>query len=140
MMNNKSPLAALTKQIGGENAFNHLIMTFCQGVLRNLDLEVAFKGMGADALAEHMTNLIKMVFAYTSKSNMTSSNTRGQIVLRNYALFELGLSRSQLRNLQLHFEAAMMDSMIEGKVFDQCKERFTDLCIMFDAENQAQIP
>ncbi|CAJ1944749.1 unnamed protein product, partial [Cylindrotheca closterium] len=37
---------------------------------------------------------------------------------------------------QLHFEAAMVDSMVEGDVFEHCKERFTDLCIIFDAEKR----
>ena len=133
----QSPLAALTKQIGGENALNCLIMRFSEGVLQSLDLEVAFKGMDAGALAEHMSNLIKMVFGYPSKSNMVNSNIRRQIVLRNYALFELGLSRAQLSLLQLHFEATMLDCVIEGEVFELCKDRFADLCIMFEAEKRA---
>ncbi|CAJ1970349.1 unnamed protein product [Cylindrotheca closterium] len=132
----QSPLAALTEQIGGESAFNYLIMTFSETVLQDLELQVAFKGMDAEVLADHMTNLIKMVFGYSCKSSMVSSSVRGRVVLRNYALFELGLSRSQLRKLQLHFEAAMVDSMVEGDVFEHCKERFTDLCIIFDAEKR----
>ncbi|CAJ1970348.1 unnamed protein product [Cylindrotheca closterium] len=131
----QSPLAALTEEIGS-SAFNYLIKTFSETILQNVDLEVAFKGMEAEVLADHMKNLIKMVFGYKCKSNLVNSNIRGQVVLRNYALFELGLSRVQLRKLQLHFEAAMRDSMVEGEVFEQCKERFTDLCIIFDAEKR----
>ena len=133
----QSPLAALAEQIGGESAINFLIMTFSETVLQDLELEVAFKGMDAGALADHMNNLIKMAFGYKWKSNMINSNIRGQVVLRNYALFELGLSRGQLRKLQLHFETAMRDSLVEGEVFEQCKERFKDLCIMFDEEKRA---
>ena len=133
----QSPLTALTKQIGGESALNFLIMTFCERALQDdLDLEVAFKGMGAEVLADHMTNLIKMVFGCPCKSIMANSNIRGQVVLRNYALFELGLSRGQLRKLQLHFEASMSDSMVEGDVFEHCKDRFTDLCIVYDEEKR----
>jgi hypothetical protein len=111
-------------------------VTFCETVLQDIELEVAFKGMDAEVLADHMTNLIKMVFGYSCKSSMVSSNIRGQVVLRNYALFELGLSRGQLRKLQLHFEAAMRDSVVEGEVFEHCVDRFTDLCIIFDAEKR----
>eukprot|EP00526_Cylindrotheca_closterium_P023530 CAMPEP_0113631156 /NCGR_PEP_ID=MMETSP0017_2-20120614/16191_1 /TAXON_ID=2856 /ORGANISM="Cylindrotheca closterium" /LENGTH=170 /DNA_ID=CAMNT_0000541655 /DNA_START=111 /DNA_END=623 /DNA_ORIENTATION=- /assembly_acc=CAM_ASM_000147 len=132
----QSPLEALTQQIGGESAFNYLIKTFSETILQDLALEVALKGMDIEALAEHMSNLIKMVFAYSCKSSMVNSSIRGQIVLRNYALFELGLSRGHLRKLQLHFEAAMRDSMVEGEVFDSCKQRFTDLCIVFEAEKR----
>ncbi|CAJ1957921.1 unnamed protein product [Cylindrotheca closterium] len=133
----KSPLAALTRQIGGEGQIISLIMTFSESVLQDLDMEAAFKGMDAEALADHMTNLITRVFGYTKKSSMTNSIIRCQIVLRSYALFELGLSRGQLHKLQLHFESAMRDSKVEGDVFEHCKDRFTDICIMFNSRSRS---
>ncbi|CAJ1970353.1 unnamed protein product [Cylindrotheca closterium] len=138
-MHNESetPLAALIEQIGGESQFNFLIRTFSESVLQDNELEVAFKGMNdAEALTDHMANLIKRVFGYKCKSSMTNSTIRGQIILRNYALFDLELRRSHLRKLQLHFEAAMRDSMVEGDVFEHCRDRFHDLCKIFDSRSR----
>lgn len=55
----QSPLVALTEEIG-EHQLNVLIMQFSESIVEDADLEVAFKGMDAEALSEHMTNLIKM--------------------------------------------------------------------------------
>lgn len=68
---------------------------------------------------------------------MVNPNIRGQIVLRNYALFELGLTRAQLDKLLLYFEDAMADSLVQGEVFDHCSDRFMDLCRMFEAESRS---
>ncbi|CAJ1970352.1 unnamed protein product [Cylindrotheca closterium] len=132
----QSPLIALIEQIGGESQLYNLIMTFSESALQDLDLEVALKGMDAEELADQITNLIKRVFGYKLKSSLVNSTIRNQILMTNYALFELGLSRFQLRKLQLHFAAALRDSMVEGEVFGMCRDRFAEICKMFDEENK----
>ncbi|KAL3934295.1 MAG: hypothetical protein SGBAC_009960, partial [Bacillariaceae sp.] len=114
MMYNRSdsPLAALTEKLGGESKFNSFIMMFSTSALKDLELQVAFKGMDTEALADHLINFIKMVFGYACKSSMVNSSIRGQIVLRNYAIFELGLRRVQLSKLHLIFEDALSDSFV----------------------------
>lgn len=132
----ESPLTALTEQLGGESQLNSFVMTYSASVLKDLDLEVAFKGMNAEELADHMTNLIKMIFGYTCKSSMVNRSIRGQIVLRNYSIFELGLSRLQLRKLQVYFAAALKDSLIDGEVLDCCMDRFADLCKIVESDSR----
>ncbi|KAL3934294.1 MAG: hypothetical protein SGBAC_009959 [Bacillariaceae sp.] len=133
----ESPLAALTEQLGGESQLSSFVMMFSASALRDLELQVAVKGMDAEALADHMINLIKMVFGYACKSSMVNSTIRGQIVLRNYALFELGLSHGQLNKLHLHFEDALSDSLVEGEVMECCMDRFTDLCKIVEADSRS---
>ncbi|KAL3936505.1 MAG: hypothetical protein SGBAC_008191 [Bacillariaceae sp.] len=139
MMNNKnqSPLAALTEHLGGESQLNSFVTMFSANALKDLEMQVAFKGMDAEAVADHMINLIKMVFGYTCKSSMINRTIRGQIVLRNYAIFELGLSRGQLSKLHDHFEDALSDSLVGGAVMECCMDRFTDLCAVVEADSRS---
>ncbi|KAL3936506.1 MAG: hypothetical protein SGBAC_008192 [Bacillariaceae sp.] len=132
---NESPIAALTEELGGELQFSSFVMTFSESVLKDLELQVAFRGMDTEEHAEHMTNLIKMVFGY-SDSSMIKSETHGQIFLRNYAIFELGLSRPQLRKLQLYFALSMKDSMVERDVLEICNARFADLCRILESDSK----
>ncbi|KAL3936507.1 MAG: hypothetical protein SGBAC_008193 [Bacillariaceae sp.] len=131
----ESPLAALTEQLGGASEFNYFVMTYSETVLEDLELQVAFKGMDTEEHAGHMNNLINTVFGYACKSSMAHSNIRGQIVLRNFAIFELGLSRPQLRKLQLYFAAVLKDSLVEGEVLGFCNDRFADLCRILEVES-----
>ncbi|KAL3936504.1 MAG: hypothetical protein SGBAC_008190 [Bacillariaceae sp.] len=134
---NETPLTALTEQLGGESQLNSFVMMFSASALRDLELQVAFKGMDAEAVADHMINLIKMVFGYTCRSSMINSTIRGQIVLRNYAIFELGLSRGQLSKLHDHFEDALSDSFsVGGAVMECCMDRFTDLCTIVEVDSK----
>lgn len=134
-----SPLAALTGKIGGESQLNSFVLTFSERVLKDSGLQVAFKEMDAETLSQQMVHLIKTVFGY-SKSSIVESNIGGQIVLRNSALFELGLSRPDLRKFQLYFAAALKDSLVEGEVWNSCNDRFAELCRILEAESRSFHP
>lgn len=134
-MCNDSPLKVLIEQVGGESQFSFLTEAYCESIQEDSDLQIVFKGIDSERLVELITNLLNIGFAYTSHDSMVDDDIRSRIVLKNYTLFELGLNALQLKKLQGYFESALLEAWVEGEVFEQCSERFSDLRAIFEEES-----
>ena len=124
------------ERFGGESQYNFLIMTFCDSILEDAALQGYFQGFDVEAMATLMKQFLCITFQSSIRLDVTDEDIRGKIVLRNYALFEMGLSEGHLEKLQSHFEFALHDSWLDEEVIDECKERFSDLRKVFQMEGK----
>lgn len=133
----ESPSKSLIEQIGGESQFDFLIQAYCERIQEDGTCFEAstLKGIDDERLVELMANLIQMCFAYSSTDKLNDEDVRSRIILRNYTLFQVGLDSIELEALQYHFEAALHDAWVEGKVFEQCTGRFNSLRAIFEEES-----
>ena len=134
-MSNTCPWKSLIEQLGGESQVSFLIQAYCENIQEDPDLKMVFKRIETERLAELMTNLLHMGFAYSSHESMVDDDVRSRIILKNYTLFQLEVDSDQLKKLQDHFESALHDSWVEEQVFEQCTERFADLRAIFEEES-----
>ena len=124
------------ERIGGESQYDFLIMTFCDSILEDAALQGFFQNFEMEAMAALMKRFLGITFQSSARLDVTDEDVRGKIVLRNYALFEMGLSQTHFEQLQSHFEFALHDSWLEEEVMNECKGRFNDLRKVFEMERQ----
>ncbi|CAJ1964895.1 unnamed protein product [Cylindrotheca closterium] len=126
----------LLQQIGGESQFDFIIMTFCESIQEDTTLNEVFKGMHVDTMVDLMNGLLDAALEMYSSRTVENEDNRNRIVLKNYALFEMGLNKGHLEKMKVHYEAALRDSWVEDKVFDECMQRFEYLEAVFDHEGK----
>jgi hypothetical protein len=124
----------LLDQIGGECQFDFILLTFCESIEEDTELSEVFKGMHVNTMVDLMNGLLDAALEMYSSRIVENEDTRNRIVLKNYALFEMGLNKSHLEKMKVHYEAALHDSWVEDKVFSECKQRFEYLEAVFDHE------
>ncbi|CAJ1960428.1 unnamed protein product [Cylindrotheca closterium] len=118
-----SPKDDLIEEIGGKEQYDFLILSFCEKIQEESELEEIFCHLDTEVLASRMNSLVDVAFALT-ESRCQDEKLRNDVLLKNYSLLELGLYASHFEILQQMFEAALHESWIEAEAFDRCKTRF----------------
>ena len=77
-----------------------------------------------------MKRLVNAAF----ESDIRSEDARRSIVMKNYALFELGINTRHFKKIKAHFEYALRDCWIEEELLDECSMRFGALQSIFEEE------
>mmetsp|Transcript_28075 Transcript_28075/g.68366 ORF Transcript_28075/g.68366 Transcript_28075/m.68366 type:complete len:160 (+) Transcript_28075:57-536(+) len=121
---------SLTEQLGGESQMNFLLMNFCQNIQEDTDLSMLFKQMDLDRLSDIMESLLKAGF----ESNILDEHARNSIVMKHYALFELGINTRHFKKVKVHFESALRDCWVEEELLQECTQRFGALQSIFEEE------
>ena len=130
----ESPLEVLIEIVGGDCQFDFLINEFCQNIQEDPIFCSVVKDTTREQLVALMSNMIRAGFSYRSQASLKNNEDFSEIIQRNFALFQVSLTRSQIAKLQVHFEEAMKDSWVAGPVFDHCAQRFRDLRTVLEEE------
>ncbi|CAJ1949935.1 unnamed protein product [Cylindrotheca closterium] len=124
------------QDVVGDSQYDFLIMTFCDSIFEDSDLKFFFQGFDVEVMAALMKRLLNITFQSSSRIDIFDEDTRSKIVLRNYALFEMGLNEKQFEKLESHFEFALRDAWLDAELVDECKQRFSDLRKVFQMEGK----
>ena len=122
--------SSLIEQLGGMNQLDFLLISFCESIKNDTDLGILFNHMTVDQLSSTMGSLIIDAF----KANLFDVKARNGIVMKNYALFELGMGRIDLQKIKAHFEHALRLCWIEETLIEECILRFEGLQSIFEGE------
>ena len=117
-------------QLGGENQFDFLLMTLCENIHQDVSLRPVFQRMDVEFLSDIFRNLVHAAL----ETSLFDENARNRLVLKNYALFELGINTKHFTKLEMHFESALHTCWVEGDLFDKCMLRFRALLPIFEEE------
>ena len=126
----------LLDEIGGEAQFDFVIMTFCELIQEDSSLGPLFKGIHVDTLVDLMKNLLDATLDIVSSHSAQNESTRNRIVMKNYAIFELGLNKSHFAKMKVHYESALHDAWVEDEVFSECMHRFEYLESILEEEGK----
>ena len=121
---------SVVQQLGGDNQFNFLIMTFCENIQEDSSLNDVFNGMDLETLTNLMCSLVHTAL----ERNSFDEDARNRLVLKNYSLFELGMNSKHFERLQAHLESALRDSWVEDALMEKCIQRFVVLLPIFQEE------
>ncbi|CAJ1956759.1 unnamed protein product [Cylindrotheca closterium] len=123
----------LIKKLGGESEMGFLLMNFCDSISEDADLQMVFGHMSMSRLSAIMSSLIKSAL----ESNfVVDGDARLRVIMKNYAVFELGINTKQFKKLKSHFETALQGSWIEESILEECTQRFAALRIIFEEEGK----
>lgn len=123
---------SLIEKLGGESQMSFFLMNFCESINEDTDLKMVFNHMGMNRLSTAMGNLIKTAF----KSNFFDNDVRLSIIMKNYAVFELGINSGHFKKLKAHFEAALCAAWVEQELLEECMQRFAALQSVFEEEGR----
>ena len=122
----------LTEQLGGSQ-LDFLLLTFCEIIKEDSELRVLFSHMTFDQLYSTMRNLVMAAF----KTDLFDAKARNGVVIRNYALFELGINSSDFQKIKAHFEHALRMSWVEEQLLKECSRCFGALQSIIEGEGAA---
>lgn len=122
----------LVEKLGGESQMSFLLMNLSESITDDSDLQMIFDHMGMEELSAEMESLINSAFL----SNLFSDDARNNLIMKNYAIFELGINTRHFKKLKSHFESALHDSWIEEDVIEECIQCFAALQSVFEEEGK----
>lgn len=120
----------LTLELGGESQLDFLLLNFSAQIQEDTDLRTLFKHFELETLSVLMKRLIDAAF----ESNILNEDVRSRIVMKHYALFELGINTRHFKKIQAHFESALRDCWLDEKLLNECSMRFGALQSIFEEE------
>jgi len=121
---------SIVQQLGGENIFDFLLMTFCESIREDASLQTVLKGMKIKVLISIMRSVLHVAL----ERNTLDEDARNRLVLQNYSLFELGMNTEHFQQLQAHFESALHECWVEDGLLHECIQRFGALRPIFEEE------
>ncbi|KAL3942944.1 MAG: hypothetical protein SGBAC_002933 [Bacillariaceae sp.] len=122
----------IIEKLGGESQMSFLLMNLSESISDDSDLQMIFDHMNMEELSAAMESLIKTAF----QSNLFSDDARNSLIMKNYAIFELGIQARHFKKLKSHFESALHDSWIEEAVLEECIQCFAALQSVFEEEGK----
>ncbi|CAJ1956739.1 unnamed protein product [Cylindrotheca closterium] len=124
--------SSLIEKLGEESEMSFLLLNFCDSIKEDDDLQMVFGHMSMKRLSNVIGNLIKSAL----ESNLDDTDARLRVIMKNYAIFELGIKTTQFTKLKSHFETALQASWIKEDVLDECTQRFAALRVVFEEEGK----
>ena len=120
----------LIELLGGKDQIDFLLINFCESIKEDTNLRMLFKHINVDQLTSIMGDLIKAAF----EANLFDVKARNGVVMKNYALFELGIDSNGFKKIKDHFEFALHSCWIEEGLIEDCILRFGALQSIFESE------
>ena len=120
----------LIEQLGGKAQLDFLLINFCESIKEDTNLRTLFNHINVGQLSTIMGDLIKAAF----ETNIFDSKARNGVVMKNYALFELGIDSGNFQKIKDHFECALHSCWIEEGLIEDSILRFGALQSIFESE------
>lgn len=125
-----SPKTSLIQDIGGDSQLNFIILNFCEFIRDDADLKVVSEQIPAERLTHVMKTLLFSAF----QKKVFDSTARNSVIIKNYALFELGINPGSFLKLTEHFETALRTGWLEEALVQECLLRFSALQSIFEEQ------
>lgn len=112
-------------RMGGELGFDFLVMTYCENILDDEDLDRFFANFDLKSLTFFQKELLLITFL---EPNEESNARRKRVKFRNELM---GLDITYFAVLEKHFVDALDDCFITGLDYELCKAYFSELHSVF---------
>lgn len=118
----------IVKRFGGENNLHYIIMTYCDKILEDKDLEPFFGNFEVESLIHLQKDFLLAAFA---GPNSKYQYLHRQVALHHRHLLENGMNEIQFDILQNHFMNALRENWVEDDIVAVCNSNFAGLRYIF---------
>jgi truncated hemoglobin YjbI len=115
----------IVHRMGGESGFDFIVLTYCENILDDEDLDQFFANFDLKSLTFFQKELLFITFL---EPNDETNARRKRVKFRHELM---GLDRSYFAVLEKHFVDALDDCFVTGLDYELCKAYFAELFPVF---------